>query len=412
MPMTAAGRAEGARRRARALAERLHGLDQAGEGRHDEAFCRSLLRELKGEGLLRHIVPAPYGGAAPEVEVSSVAAIREELARGSGLLDLMFVMQGLGSFPIALAGTDEQKRRFLPAVEEGRSVAAFAVTEPDAGSDLSAIRTAAHRTEDGWLLEGTKTLISNAPFADLLTVIARTGPEAGREGLSAFVVDGAAGGIERESIQTIAPHPLGTLQFRRCLVPAANLLGREGEGFRIAIATLDRFRATVGAAAVGFAQRALEEAVRFAKGRVAFGRPIAEFEGIQFKLAEMATRLEAARLLVARAAATIDRRSGDSRDPSRSPDGLTDPEPGEAPARPFPLSPLGEDPSREASMAKLFATEAAQGIVDEAVQIHGGRGLVCGSIVEGLYREVRALRIYEGTSEIQRTLIGRSLVGR
>lgn len=321
----------------------------------------------------------------------AVAAAREALAYASGLVDLLFVMQGLGSFPITFAGSKEQKERHLPAVALGKRAAAFAVTEPEAGSDVGAIRTTARKDGDEYVLEGTKTFISNAPFADTITVIARTGPGEGRKGLSIFVVDGEARGLEkRADLDLMAPHPIGTLVFESCHIPAANRLGAEGDGFAIAMATLDTFRATVGAAAAGFARRALDEAIRFAQSRVQFGRPVAEFEGIQFKLADMATKLEAARLLVARAAW-----SADVRDPAV-----------------YRMSPLSDDSGRDASMAKLFATEAAQEIVDEALQIHGGRGLVRGNIVESLYREVRALRIYEGTSEIQRTVIGRSLIGR
>lgn len=405
MSVSRAERASEARTRARDLALRLHGLEQAGEERHDEAFCRALVRELAAEGLLRHIVPAPFGGAAPAVEVEAVAAIREELAYGSGLLDLMFVMQGLGAFPIALAGSEALKARLLPPVAEGRSIAAFAVTEPGAGSDVSAIQTSARREGESYVIDGTKTFISNGLFADIVTVIVQADPGKGRKGLTAFAVErGAAAGLEAESIDTIAPHPLATLVFTGCRVPTSSRLGEEGDGFRIVMATLGRYRTTVGAAAIGFARRALDEAVRHAKDRVQFGQPIAEFEGIQFKLAEMATKTEAARLLVERAAGAVDRAEdlrlgGSPHAPDRS-------------AASFPLSPLGEDASREASMAKLFATEAAQEVVDEAVQIHGARGLVRGSVVENLYREVRALRIYEGTSEIQRTIIGRSLVGR
>jgi len=356
----------------------------------DERRCRAVLAELAGAGLLGHVAPAAWGGAAEGVEVSALAAIREELAYGSGLHDLLFVMQGLGSFPITYAGDDSQKRRWLPRVVSGEAIAAFAVTEPGAGSDVGAIATSARRDADGYVLDGTKIFISNAPYADVFTVIAQCDAAKGRKGLTAFALPRDAAGLTvRSDIELIAPHPIGTVLFTGCRIPASCRLGAEGDGFRIAMANLDRFRATVGAAAVGFARRALDEAVRFARERVQFGRPIAEFEGIQFKLAEMATLLDGARLLVRRAAASADRAAG---------------------AAGHPLSPFGDDPSREASMAKLFATEAAQQIVDEAVQIHGGRGLVRGSVVEHLYREVRALRIYEGTSEIQKTVIARSLL--
>lgn len=374
----------------------------------DERRCRGALAELASADLLKHVAPAAWGGAAESVEVSSLAAIREELAYGSGLHDLLFVMQGLGSFPITYAGDEAQRRRWLPKIVSGEAIAAFAVTEPDAGSDVGAIATRAHRDGADYVLDGTKIFISNAPFADVFTVIAQADPGKGRKGLTAFAIPRGASGLSvRADIDLIAPHPIGTVVFEGCRVPASCRLGAEGDGFRIAMANLDRFRATVGAAAVGFARRALDEALLFAQARVQFGRPIAEFEGIQFKLAEMATKLDAARLLVERAAATADRAAPPDGGPGASGAGVR--HDGAAPSR-YPLSPLGEDASREASMAKLFATEAAQEIVDEAVQIHGGRGLVRGAVVEQLYREVRALRVYEGTSEIQRTVIARSLL--
>lgn len=375
--------------------ERGRGSPEGGE-RIDETHCRELLAEIATARILEYVVPVADGARAPMIQVRAIVAVREALAYASGLLDLLFTMQGLGSFPITLAGTKEQKTRFLPGIASGRSVAAFAVTEPDAGSDVSAIRACARAEGNGYVLDGTKTFISNAPFADVITAIVRTGPAEGKKGLTAFIVEGSARGLERRAdIDLMAPHPIGTLVFQGCRIPAENRLGAEGDGFGIAMATLDTFRTTVGAAATGFARRALDEAMRFAASRIQFGRPVADFEGIRFKIADMATKLEAARLLVERAAWSADRRPHAS---------------GSNPTH--PLSPLGEDPARDASMAKLFATEAAQEIADEAVQIHGGRGLVRGNIVESLYREVRALRIYEGTSEIQRTLIGRSLIGR
>jgi acyl-CoA dehydrogenase len=397
VPVTPPDTVEEARASASALAARILAAEGGGAGEAtDERSCRSLLAELAAARLLGFVVPAPWGGRGEGVATGPINAVREQLAYASGLLDLMFVMQGLGSYPITHAGSESQKGRYLPAIAAGTSVAAFAVTEPEAGSDVGAIQTRARRDGDHYVLDGIKTFISNAPFADTITVIARTaeGPEAkGRSALSAFVVEGAAKGLSRRAdLDLIAPHPIGTLEFRGCEVPAGNLLGKEGDGFAIAMATLDRFRPTVGAAAIGFAQRALDEAVAYARGRVQFGRPIAEFEGIQFKLADMATRIEAARLLVDRAAASADRPAGAGAG--------------------YSLSPLPESASRDASMAKLFATETAAEVADEAVQIHGGRGLIRGCAVERIYREVRALRIYEGTSEIQRTIIGRSLIQR
>jgi acyl-CoA dehydrogenase len=351
-----------------------------------------MLRDLAAEGLLRLLVPAPFGGDQEAVEVGPLSAVRDELAYHSGLLDLLFVMQGLGSFPITLAGSEAQKRRYLPGVAEGSAVAGFAITEPDAGSDVAAIRTTARRDGEGYVLDGVKTLISNAPIADFFTLAARTGPAPGKKGLSLFILDRAAAGLTPGAeIALSTPHPIGSLVLSGCRVPMEARIGAEGDGFEIVLRTLDRFRVSVGAAAVGFARRALDEAIAYARRRVQFDKPIGEFEGIQFMLADMATQCEAAALLVARAAEEADAASST----------------GEGFA-------AASDPSaagRLASMAKLFATESAQQVVDAAVQIHGGRGLVRGAIVESLYREVRALRIYEGTSEIQRSLIARSLLG-
>lgn len=391
------GRIGGGRRRARTRAAEAQekGLNPSAiagsvtrEEATDERSCRQLVEHLAASGLLRYIVPAANGGLAESVEVSSIAAIREELAYADGLIDLLFVMQGLGSFPITHRGTPAQRTTWLERVVTGRAVAALAITEPTAGSDVGAIRTTARREGERYVLDGLKSFISNAPFADLFCIIARTDPEGGRRGLSAFVVERGTPGLHpRGDIALVAPHPIGTLEMNGLRVPVSNRLGEEGEGFAIAMATLDRFRATVGAAAVGFARRALDEALAFAQARVQFGKPLSEFEGIQFKIAEMATKLDAARLLVEKAAWATD---GDGSGAG--------------------ISPLPHDPGRDASMAKLFATEVAQEIVDEALQIHGARGLVRGTIIERLYREVRALRIYEGTSEIQRTIIAGRLL--
>ena len=382
--------------RACAFAQReLAGLEEEPQdAAAEDALARQSLSKLAREGLLAYAVPAAEttqhpatatalvaganGGAASTPDVRSIAILRETLAYWSGMADLAFVMQGLGSFPIALAGSPELKGRWLAAVAGGEAIAALAITEPEAGSDLASIRLEARKDGGDYLLDGVKTLISNAPIADLVTVIARTGPGEGSKGLSGFAIPGRHAGLDRsERLRLIAAHPIGVLRFSGCRVPASWRIGGEGDGARIALATLSRFRPTVGAAAVGFASRAFDEARRRAKERVQFGRPLAEFGAIQCKLAEMATLIDAARLLVYRAAAALD---------------------------------AGERGARESSMAKLFATEAASQVADEAVQIFGGLGVVRGTAVERIYREVRALRIYEGTSEIQRSIIAREIV--
>jgi acyl-CoA dehydrogenase len=348
-----------------------------GEGEDEQA--RRLVRTLAAEGLLDHTVPAQFDRGAKEIDVRALCVVRERLSYESSLADLMFAMQGLGSFPVALAGGGEIKRRLLPLVKSGEAIAAFAITEPEAGSDVSAIQATARRDGAAYVIDGCKTFISNAGLADFYTVFARTGAEGGHKAISAFVVEKDAPGFSlEEKIELIAPHPIGRVRFNGCRVPAANRLGEEGGGFKIAMATLDTFRPTVGAAAVGLAWRALDEALGYAARRVQFGRPIAEFQSTRMKLAEMATELDAARLLVYRAAWKKDNSS--------------------------------ERVTLESAMAKLYATEAAQRIVDAAVQIHGGAGLVKGAAVEHLYREIRALRIYEGTSEIQKLVIAGQLL--
>jgi acyl-CoA dehydrogenase len=283
-------------------------------------------------------------------------------------------MQGLGSAAVSLFGTPAQQDRFLPAVGRGEAIAAFALSEPDAGSDVAAMTTRAVPDGDGFVLDGTKTWISNAGLADFYTVFARLGDAPGSKGLAAFVVDADAPGLRvAERIDVIAPHPLGTLRFEGCRVGADRLLAKPGDGFRIAMSVLDVFRASVGAAALGFARRALDEAVGRALQRKVFGQKLADYQLTQAKLADMAVAVDAAALLVYRAAWTKDTTRGRV--------------------------------TREASMAKLFATEAAQEVIDEAVQIFGGLGVVSGVAVEKLYREIRALRIYEGTSEVQRLVI-------
>ncbi len=349
--------------------------------RHDAAGedeqARALVRQLAEADLLASTVPADFSTATLDVRALCVA--REHLAYDSSLADLMFAMQGLGSFPLVLAGTDALKRRWLPRVKGGASIAAFAMTEPDAGSDVAAIKTTARRDGGDYVIDGTKTFISNAGLADFYAVFAKTDAGAGHRGISAFLVERDAAGFTADArLELIAPHPIGRLRFDGCRVPATNRLGDEGAGFKIAMQTLDTFRATVGAAGCGLAKRALDEAISYAKRRVQFGRAIAEFQATQMKLAEMATELDAARLLVYRAAWRKD--SG------------------------------AERVTTEAAMAKLYATESAQRTIDAAVQIHGGAGLVRGATVEHLYRDVRALRIYEGTSEIQKLVIAAQLL--
>ena len=331
---------------------------------------RRLVIALGDAGFLNYAIPAPHGS----MDVRSLVVARETLAYYSSLADTAFVMQGLGSFAISHAGTDVQKQTWLPPVARGDMLAAFAVTEPEAGSDLGGVRTEAARDGAVWRLSGVKTFISNAGLAGLYTVLARTSDAPGRDGLSMFLVDGGAPGITVRPLEVIAPHPIGEVRLQD--TPGL-LLGEEGEGFKIAVATLEHFRPSVGAAACGLASRALFESLRRAHARRQFGRPLSEFQSVRMALADMHVELEAARLLVRRAAWMKDQ---------------------------------GASISREGAAAKLAATEMAQRVVDQAVQIHGAQGVLKGSTVERLYREVRALRIYEGTSEIQKLVIARSLL--
>jgi len=344
--------------RARAVGTSLAGREEP----------RALVEALAREGLLRVFAPG-------RLRARPLCALREGLAHASSLADTMFVMQGLGSYPIAHSGNAALVHRYVEEAAAGRRIAAFALTEPEAGSDAASLRTTARRVRGGWVLDGLKTLISNAGVADFYTVFARTGAKE----LSAFVVDADAPGLTvARRIELIAPHPIGDVAFRECRVPEAARLGVRGSGLETAFATLDLFRPSVGAAAVGLAQRALDEAVERVKTRRQFGSALSDFQGTRFRLAEMQVELDAARLLVQRAAWLWD---------------------------------LGrERPTLAAAEAKLFATEAAQRIVDSAVQLHGGLGVVRGVVVERLYREVRALRIYEGTSEIQKLIIARELL--
>ena len=344
-----------------------------------EEEARGVANRLGEEEFFAHAVPGKFGGKREKVQARDLCILREELARGNALADTMFAMQALGSYPITLAGNEEQKQKYLPKVAGGNAIAAFALTEPEAGSDVASLQTRATKQGNEYALNGIKRFISNAGIADYYIVFASTAPGQKTKGVSAFIVDVATQGMMvKEKTELLAPHPIGVMAFENCKVSGSALLGQEGDGLKIAFGTLDLLRCTVGAAGVGLAQRALEEAFAYSASRRQFGRAIAEFQGTQFKLAEMATELEAARLLVYQAAWAHD--CG------------------------------GEEPKQKSSMAKLFATEAAQKIVDQALQIHGGVGLVAGSIMERLYRDVRALRIYEGTSEIQKLVIARSLL--
>ena len=350
----------------------------AGEHASVDATCRELVRRLAEGRWLRYAVPAPYGGALERLEVRTLCLIREVLAHASGLADFAFAMQGLGSGPISLFGTDEQKRRWLPAAAAGEAIAAFALSESDAGSDVAAMTTTARRVDGGFVIDGRKTWISNAGIADRYVVFTRF-PEAGERGFAAFVVDADNPGLcVAERIDVVAPHPLGTLELDGCRVASDALIGEAGGGMKVALGTLDVFRSTVGAAALGLARRALDEAVAFTTERRAFGSALSEHQLTRAALAEMALDVDASALLVYRAAWTRD---------------------GGAPRV-----------TREAAMAKLYATEAAQRVIDRAVQLLGARGVVAGSPVETLYREVRALRIYEGTSEIQKLVIAGQLL--
>jgi acyl-CoA dehydrogenase len=366
----------------RALADEIERFaDRALDGLIDEhdvdRSCRRLVRALGDAGLLGLAVIAPHGGRAARLDVRSLCLARELLAYRAGLADFAFGMQGLGSGPISLFGTEAQRARYLPAVAAGKAICGFALTEPEAGSDAAGIATAARRDGDVFVLDGVKTWISNGGIADHYVVFARTDEAPDAKGISALIVDADTPGLGVGArLESIAPHPLAELRFESARVPARNLLGAGGDGFKIAMATLDVFRATVGAAALGFARRALDEALDHTERRRIAGLPLAELQMSQARLADMAGAIDAAALLVYRAAWAKDR--GAAR--------IT----------------------REAAIAKLFATEAAQRVIDGAVQLHGAEGVRRGARVEALYREIRALRIYEGASEVQKLVIARA----
>jgi acyl-CoA dehydrogenase len=355
----------------------LDGLDH-----HDtDDTCRTLVRRLGAEGLLRACVPKAYGGLTDPLESRRICLARETLAYHNGLADFAFAMQGLGTGAISLAGSDELKERILPKVAAGELIAAFALSEADAGSDVAAMRCVARTEGDHYVLNGDKTWISNGGIAGVYTVFARIDEVPGTRGISAFVVFPDDPGFSiAERIDVIAPHPLATIRFTDMRIPAARRLGTPGEGFKIAMRTLDIFRASVAAAALGFARRALDEALRHARSRPMFGATLANLQLTQAKLGDMATMIDAAALLTYRAAWRRDVQ--------------------------------GLPTTQEAAMAKMAATESAQAVIDAAVQMFGGRGVKTGEIVESLYREIRALRIYEGATEVQKLIIARELLKR
>ncbi len=353
-------------------------IDQAHTSDVD-AQCKALVRQLGAAGWLRHAVGGtPYGAAADTIDTRAICLIRETLARHAGLADFAFAMQGLGSGAISLDGTLAQKQRYLARVARGEAISAFALSEPDAGSDVTAMTCAARVEGDHAVLNGEKTWISNGGIADFYVVFARSGEAPGARGISAFIVDAGTQGFEiAERIAVIAPHPLARLRFTNCRVPLSQRVGAAGEGFKVAMRTLDVFRTSVAAAALGFARRALDEALQRATTRKMFKGVLADFQLTQAKLAQMATTIDSAALLTYRAAWQRDQ---------------------------------GRNVTREAAMAKLSATEGAQQVIDAAVQIFGGLGVVSEQPVERLYREIRSLRIYEGATEVQQLIIARELL--
>jgi acyl-CoA dehydrogenase len=347
---------------------------------HDaDGACKALVKTLGEAGFLRNCVPAAFGGVATEIDSRTLCVIRETLAYADGLADFAFAMQGLGTGAISLAGSDEMRSAVLPKIAAGELISAFALTEPEAGSDVAAMETSARRDSGDYVVDGEKVFISNAGIADVYTLFARTGEAPGTRGISAFVFFADTPGFTvAERIETIAPHPLGRLRFDGMRIPASQMLGKPGEGFKLAMRTLDIFRPSVAAASLGFARRALDETVAHARARKMFGATLADLPTAQSTLGEMATAIDAAALLTFRTAWR--------RDVQKLPT------------------------TREAAMAKMTATENAQWVIDQALQMFGGRGVRVGEIVERLYREIRALRIYEGATEVQKLIIGRELM--
>lgn len=347
---------------------------------HDvNSECRELVRKLGADGWLKHAVGGKaYGGATDGIDTRSICLIREILAWHSGLADFAFALQGLGSGAVTLFGNDEQKQKYLPRVAKGVAIAAFALSEPGAGSDVASLQCEARTQGDDYILNGEKTWISNGGIADFYVVFARTGEAPAARGITAFIVDADSSGLHIvERLEIMAPHPLARLQFQNCVVPASQRLGEAGKGFGVAMSTLDIFRSSVAAAALGFAKRALNEALKQASSRKMFGHMLADFQLTQAKLACMATEIDAAALLTYRAAWMRDQ---------------------------------GHCVTVEAAMAKMTATETAQTVIDAAVQIFGGQGVKKGEIVEQLYREIRPLRIYEGATEVQQLVIARGIL--
>ncbi len=353
-------------------------LSHVDHGDVDEA-CRALVSMLGEAGWLVHSAIDPADPQS-KLDVRSLCLIRETLARYSGLADFSFAMQGLGTGALTLFGTQDQKSEWLPRTRAGKAISAFALSEPRSGSDVANIEAAARRDGNSYVLSGEKTWISNGGIADLYCVFVRTGEASGARGISAFILPGDTPGLEiAERLEVIAPHPLARLRFNDIRLPASAMIGEPGRGFGIAMSVLDVFRSTVGAAALGFARRAMDEAVKRASERQLFGAPMADLQMVQGHIADMAVEIDAAALLIYRAAWTKD---------------------------------MGAPRvTREAAMAKLFATEAAQRIIDASVQLHGGDGVRSGHPVESLYREIRALRIYEGATDVQKVVIARSVLG-
>lgn len=341
--------------------------------------CREYVRAFGRGGWLKHVVGGTtFGGAAEKIDARSLCVMRETLAYYSGLGEFALAMQGLGSGAISLFGTDEQKRSYLPSVAHGDAIAAFAISEPNAGSDAAALECEARRGGDHYVLNGEKCWISNAGIASFYTLFARTGQGPGAKGITAFIVDATTPGLTvGEPPELIADHPISSLRFENCRIPVSRRLGEEGQGFKIAMSVLDIFRASVAAAATGFARRALDEALGRSTSRKMFGQTLADFQLTQAKLAEMATAIDSAALLTYRAAWLHDR---------------------------------GERATAETAMAKMTATENAQRVIDGAVQVFGGLGVMRGNVVERLYREIRPLRIYEGATEVQQIIIGRGIL--
>lgn len=358
---------------------RTHADALHAEGTDVDADCRHLVRLLGQADFLRATVPSDHGGLDSPVDVRTLCLSRQILAYHSGLADFVFAMQGLGTGAISLFGSEAIKQAYLPRVAAGEMIAGFALSEKEAGSDVAAMTTSARRVEGGWIIDGEKTWISNGTIADLLTVFARSGEAPGARGISAFAFPTATKGFSiTERIDVIAPHPLATIRFDECFVPDDHLLGEAGQGFKVAMATLDMLRSTVGAAALGFARRATDEALGRATSRELFGAPLSDLQLTQAALADMALGNDSSALLIYRAAWAKDQ--GQPR--------IT----------------------REAAMAKLHATDTAQLTIDKAVQLFGGAGVVRGNMVERLYREIRALRIYEGASEVQKVVIARAAI--